>query len=211
MFDDYSDDGNSINGVILFIVFMMIGIIVVCSVIIPFVIQTSSEVVENNNGEGMGIPLAMSTSVATDADYRIVVDDENVNISGDYVATLDKSDRLIVLSDKLVVYVLNNQLHFFNGFSDTVLTDMNVVIEHGSMNGTAYSWVYYPNSEGTYRAYDPPLDYKIGDTVAFGIYNGGCIINSGDTITTNNTGQTVTVQIDESRHGIDQVYYTWSD
>ena len=211
MFDE--EDTNNPISVIHLIVALMIGMVVVCSIVIPLVIESSSDPMKNDNGEGMGLPLAKSVGAELSAELEIVADSSGVHINGDYIEDREYLNQIILLSDKVALYIQDGQLWYFDSTdnSNVAITQLDVTISDGKVNDVDYDWLYYPNIEGKYRAYTPPLEYRLGDVVAFGVYEEGGIISNNDTITANTSPLEFTVEIKDKGYGVGQVYYTWTD
>ena len=211
MFED--GESNSIIWVVGLIVTLMIGIVIICSIVIPIVIESSYDPALNFNGEGMGMPLDKSVSASLDMTMEFTADMDGVHITGGYEGDREYADQILLISDKVAVYIQGGQLWYFNSTVNNTapVSYLSVVIANGKVNNVGYEWLYYPNEEGPYRSYTPPLDYNLGDVVAFGLYNDKGIISNGDNVTANTSPIDFTVEIKESGYGIKQVYYTWSD
>ena len=211
MFGD--GESNGIIWVVGLIVTLMIGIVIICSVVIPIVIDSSYEPALNFNGDGMGMPLEKSTTDRLNTSMEFTADSEGVHITGDYVGDREYADQILLISDKVVIYIQGGQLWYFNSALNSTdpVTSLSVLVSNGMVNNVSYEWLYYPNEEGPYRSYTPPLDYKLSDVVTFGLYNSNGIISNGEDITANTTPLDFTVEIKEQDYGIKQVYYTWSD
>lgn len=206
----YSDgDGFSPTGVVKYIVTVLIGIILIsvfCSVVINMVYE---EDIEKDNGVGLGVPMTNATS-STNAELLFSKTANGIEVSGTYNGLVTSSDIVLVLANNQSVYVSDGKLHYYNGFMDAILTELPISITDGKMNGTAYTWLYYPYSDGLYRAYDGSVDYEVNQRVAgIGASGGTVIISMNDTVSSNNSGEDVSVYIDRSEEGIDGIYYRW--
>lgn len=205
------EDVNSPDGIIKVIVALMVAMVIVCSMLIPLVIDTSSEKVTNNNGVGTGVTLNRSAESSISSHFIITADDAGIHITGDYIIDADYDNQIIVLTDTMAVYVLDEELHYFDGISDMSIANVNIVIDMGMLNNVHYDWIVYPDYNGEYRSYVPPLSYELGDVIAFGLFNGEDIISYNDSVTFDTLDEEVSVQISRSGRGISQVYYTWED
>ena len=128
-------DGES-NGIILvvgLIVTLMIGIVIICSVVIPIVIDSSYEPALNFNGDGMGMPLEKSTTDRLNTSMEFTADSEGVHITGDYVGDREYADQILLISDKVVIYIQGGQLWYFNSALNSTdpVTSLSVLVSNG--------------------------------------------------------------------------------
>lgn len=206
----YSDgDGFNPGGVIKYIVTVLIGIILI-SLFVGVTIDLVYDVdIEEDNGDGLGVPMS-SASDKTYADLNFIKTDSGVKVSGAYSGLVRASNIVLVLANDQSVYVRNGDLHYYNGYMDVILNELPMNISHGKLNNLPFEWLYYPNTQGAYRAYDGSVDYDVNERVAgIGTYSDSVIISMNDTVTSNNSGQDVFVYIDRSEEGIEGIYYRW--
>lgn len=204
-FDEFTPTGVSRH-----IVMLLIGIIVL-TILVATTINSSYETTVSENGEGLGLPLA-SGDANTDTSITFVENGNKVMMSGGYVGSVTDKDMILLLSDNKAVYILGGQLHYYNGTSDSVLSTVTVDIHHGTVNSSPFTWVYYPNAEGSYRSYSGSVHYNIDDKVAgLGSYDGHVLISMNENVTSDNVPVPVTTDISETQYGIGSVVYKWSD
>ena len=193
-----------------FITMLIIGMVLIGSVMIPFILDTSVETVESDNGIGAGVPLAKSTDNITTALYILQLESDGIVISGAYSDRISYDNQIVILSDVMAVYVYNHKLYIYD--SDTIqeITDSyRVTIVGGKINNMDYEWIYRPLNNGEYKSYIPPIKYENGEVAALGVYQSNIVISNDTTVVADNIESEVTVDIERSTNGIDQVYYTW--
>ena len=205
----FDNDGFTPRGVTGHIVFVIVGLITV-GILIGVVLNLVYEVnVESENGPGVGIPMHMASD-ATNTWLTVTQTDDGLALSGSYNGMVDISSGIILLANNQAVYVSEGELHYYNGLTDSVITDFTAHIGNGRFNDISFEWLYYPHPDGLYRAYDGSVDYEVNDSVAgIGSSNGNVIISMNDTVDSNNSGNDVFVYIDRSEEGIEGIYYRW--
>lgn len=205
----FDNEGFTPRGVTGHIVFVIVGLITV-GILIGVVLNLVYEVeVESENGPGVGIPMHRASD-NTNTWLNITQTEDGVALSGSYSGTVDISDGIILLANNQAVYVSEGELHYYNGLTDSIITDFTAHIGNGKFNNIPFEWLYYPDSDGPYRAYDGSVAYEVDDRVAgIGSSNGNVIISMNDTVDSNNSGRDVFVYIDRSEEGIEGIYYRW--
>lgn len=198
-----------------FITMLIIGMVLIGSVMIPFILDTSVETVESDNGIGAGVPLAKATddSVTTSI-WIYTTSPGEVVFAGDYIGSTAYTNQIILLSDVLAVFIDGQKVSVYRSSTNVITTVYNALeleIDNGKINNLDYEWIYYPSNDGEYKSYIPPIKYENGEVAALGIFQSNAIISKGDTVSVDNIPYEVTVSVQKSKYGIRQVYYTWSD
>lgn len=197
-------------GVSMHIVYMIIGVIVV-GIVIAFTLNSAYETSIEDNGEGLGLPLA-SADGSTDVSITFTSGTGGVQVSGAYTGRVTDMNIVLLLSDKKAVYVRNGALHYFDGITDNITSSVTLLIRNHTIGAEHFEWLYYPNEDGAYRTYDKSVHYNIDDKVAgMASTDGYVAISMNDTVTNDNITQPVTVTVYDSQYGVNKVRYTWSD
>lgn len=198
-----------------FITMLIIGMVLIGSVMIPFILDNSSETVESDNGAGAGVPLAKATddSITTSVWVRTTSPGEVV-FTGDYTGSTSYTNQIILLSDVFAVFIDDDKVKVYKSSTNAITTVYNTFeleINNGKINNLDYEWIYYPSENGEYKSYIPPIKYENGEVASLGIYQSNAVISEGDTVYADNIPYDVTVTVQESKYGVRQVYYSWSD
>lgn len=226
--DSFSEDDFTPEGVSRHIVFLLIAVILVTAIFIPvFWGVTGETVIHENNGPGLGMPMTYDDGNPLGASYSFTADGDYVTISGTYSAVIGSGDDettvhgsysgtqsmqkdiVLMLTDKSALFVSDGKLIWYDGTANQEVTSITLTMENNQINGQNYNWVYLPDSNGTFRAYDSSVPYDT-DNKAVGVgYSYDKTIISVNNSATNTNG--VTVIVDRTDGGINNISYTWSE
>lgn len=226
--DSFSEDDFTPEGVSRHIVFLLIAVILVTAIFIPvFWGVTGETVIHENNGTGLGMPMTYDDGNPLGASYSFTADGGYVTISGTYSAVIGSGDDettihgsysgtqsmqkdiVLMLTDKSALFVSDGKLIWYDGTVNQEVTSITLTMENNQINGQNYNWVYLPDSNGTFRAYDSSVPYDT-DNKAVGVgYSYDKTIISVNNSATNTNG--VTVIVDRTDGGINNISYTWSE
>lgn len=205
MNDDFTPVGVSMH-----IVYMIIGIIVV-GIVIAFCVNSAYVSDIEDNGEGMGLPLA-SADGSTDTSITFTSGTGGIQISGAYTGRVNDMNIVLLLSDKKAVYVRDGTLHYFDGINDSTPSSVTIIIHNHNIGAEHFDWCYFPHAEGAYRTYDKSVKYNIDERVAgMASTQGYVAISMNDTVTNDNIDVPVHATVYDSQYGVNKVKYTWSD
>ena len=226
--DSFSEDDFTPEGVSRHIVFLLIAVILVTAIFIPvFWGVTGETVIHENNGPGLGMPMAYDSGSPLGASYTFSVEGTNVNVNGNYSYVVGEGeeqktvsgsytgsvpmakDTVLLLTDKSALFITGGKLIWYNGTTNEEVSSITLTAENRQLNGVYYNWVYLPDSNGTFRAYDSSVPYDT-DNKAVGVgYSYDKTIISVNNSATNTNG--VTVIVDRTDGGINNISYTWSE
>lgn len=225
--ESYDDDFTP-EGVSRHIITLMIGIILVTAVFIPvFWGLTGETVIHENNGTGLNMPLGYDNGNPLNGQYTVTLSDETISIDGEYAKVIGEGDdaerydgsyhgtigtdkdAVILLTNNSALFVSDGKLIWYNGTSSAEVTSVTLSIANGIISGTSYSWIYLPDSNGTFRTYDSAVPYDT-DNKATGIAYGydTTIISVNNNATNQND---VIVAVEREDGGINKITYIWSD
>lgn len=226
--DSFSEDDFTPEGMSRHIVLLLIAVILVTAIFIPvFWGVTGETVIHENNGPGLGMPMTYDDGNPLGASYSFTVDGDYVTISGTYSAVIGSGDDettihgsysgtqsmqkdiVLMLTDKSALFVSDGKLIWYDGTANQEVTSITLTMENNQINGQNYNWVYLPDSNGTFRAYDSSVPYDT-DNKAVGVgYSYDKTIISVNNSATNTNG--VTVIVDRTDGSINNISYTWSE
>lgn len=226
--DSFSEDDFTPEGVSRHIVFLLIAVILVTAIFIPvFWGVTGETVIHENNGPGLGMPMTYDDGNPLGASYTFSVEGTNVNVNGNYSYVVGEGenqktvsgsytgsvsmakDTVLLLTDKSALFVSGGKLIWYDGTANQEVASITLTMENNQINGQNYNWVYLPDSNGTFRAYDSSVPYDT-DNKAVGVgYSYDKTIISVNNSATNTNG--VVVIVDRTDGGINNISYTWSE
>lgn len=226
--DSFSEDDFTPEGVSRHIVFLLIAVILVTAIFIPvFWGVTGETVIHENNGPGLGMPMTYDDGNPLGASYSFTADGDYVTISGTYSAVIGSGDDettihgsysgtqsmqkdiVLMLTDKSALFVSDGKLIWYDGTANQEVASITLTMENNQINGQNYNWVYLPDSNGTFRAYDSSVPYDT-DNKAVGVgYSYDKTIISVNNSATNTNG--VVVIVDRTDGGINNISYMWSE
>lgn len=131
--------------------------------------------------------------------YLFSVSEDAVSVSGDWSGSLSLADNQIIIgSDNYQLTIQYGNLIESVGGYGVVRTSLDVAIQDGNINGTDYTFIYYPDANGQYANYYS-YQNEIADVYSAGTFAGVTVsaINNeskGD----NPFGFDATVQIEDS-------------
>jgi hypothetical protein len=77
-------------------------------------------------------------------------------------------DTVLLLTDKSALFITGGKLIWYDGTDNQEVTSVTLTMENNQINGQTYNWVYLPDSNGTFRAYDSSVPYDT-DNKAVGV------------------------------------------
>lgn len=179
MFDeDYSGESQGIR-IIPAIIVAFITTIIVAGVVIPLTVDMTYETVSNSDPSGVFMDYDDSGEVSKS--YTLTLTDNKLKIAGSYNGTVDAVNQIVILTDKLCIYVKDNQLRLYRNNTDSILASGTVVnVANGTVYGTEYDWAYIPVEHGEYSSF-ATIDYITSEKVGFRIGADRGIVEDWDT------------------------------
>ena len=173
------------------IIGVVVAVIVFGVVLVPIVNGLTTETeridIEEINESPIGeLRLSMDSGATLAKTFSLEVSGGDVAVTGDWTGTLPLDTGLIIIgSDDYSVIIQDGQLlESFNGTSSSE-TSLTVTIADGEVNGHAYTFLYYPDSEGVYANFSS-YQYGIQQSYAVGSFAGFTVASVDGTITGSN-------------------------
>lgn len=205
MAKDYNPVGLPVRIAQILVAVIIVGVFsMVCA-------DSATEPNSMENGDGLGLPLA-SADDSTDTNVTFTSNAGEVQISGAYSGQVSGDDMVLLLSDKIAVYIRGGVMHYYDGTSDSTPASITISIQNHNIGSDRFDWLYYPDANGLYRSYSGGVPYNIDGKVAgMASAEGYVAISMNDTVTNDNITSPVTATVYDSQNGIDKIRYTWSD
>ena len=183
------------------VVMMLIAVVVVAMIMIPIIEEmsiTKVDVEEINEG-AVGYDLSYYTpdmDSVPEYTLTVTIDSGNVTVTGMGTKTAD--DMVIMLSDSQALLVKDGKVYYINdGVTEEVLTK-TITLTQTELNGIAYDWVYFPETDGKFASFSNGFQYNIsGEVIGVGTFAGVGLISKDTNITNDNPyGFTADTQTD---------------
>lgn len=129
-------------------------------------------IIEEREGEEEGEILQVDLTDYITRQYSFAVDGDAVTVTGDWSGTLPLSENIIIIgSDNYQLTIQYGNLIESVGGYGVVRTSLDVAIQDGNINGTDYTFVYYPDANGQYANYYS-YQNEIADVYSAGTFAG---------------------------------------
>lgn len=114
--------------------------------------------------------------------YSFTVSGDTITVSGDWTGTLSLSDNQIIIgSDNYQLTTQYGKLMESVGGYAVEKTTLDVSVSDGAINGTAYTFVYYPDASGPYANYYS-YEHEVKDHYSAGTFAGVTISAINDEV-----------------------------